>query len=48
MALPDDRLAQLYYVLEQIKVETGAFSQLTREYMEKSFNPSTPDVEDVR
>lgn len=44
----DDRLAQLYYVLEQIKVETGAFSQLTREYMEKSFNPSTPDVEDVR
>ncbi|OJJ08676.1 hypothetical protein ASPVEDRAFT_144353 [Aspergillus versicolor CBS 583.65] len=44
----DERLAQLYYVLEQIKVETGAFSQLTREYMEKSFNPSTPDVEDVR
>ncbi|KAL4917100.1 putative triacylglycerol lipase [Aspergillus aurantiobrunneus] len=43
-----DRLAQLYYVLEQIRVESGAFSQLTREYMEKTFNPSTPDVEDVR
>ncbi|KAL4954903.1 Alpha/Beta hydrolase protein [Aspergillus filifer] len=44
----DDRLAQLYYLLEQIKIETGAFAQLTREYMEKEFNPRTPDLEDVQ
>ncbi|GAB1196152.1 hypothetical protein APSETT444_005419 [Aspergillus pseudonomiae] len=44
----DERLAQVYYALEQIKFETGAFSQLTRNYMEKTFNPTTPDVEDVR
>ncbi|PKY00606.1 alpha/beta-hydrolase [Aspergillus campestris IBT 28561] len=43
-----DRLAQMYYALEQLKVETGAFSQLTREYMENTFNPATPDIEDVR
>ncbi|KAB8278056.1 triacylglycerol lipase [Aspergillus minisclerotigenes] len=44
----DERLAQVYYALEQIKFETGAFSQLTQDYMEKTFNPTTPDVEDVR
>ncbi|KAI9043538.1 triglyceride lipase [Aspergillus affinis] len=44
----DDRLAQLYYALGLLKVETGAFSQLTREYMESTFNPNTPDVDDVR
>ncbi|KAL4897450.1 triacylglycerol lipase [Aspergillus ambiguus] len=44
----DDRLAQAYYALEQLKVEHGAFSQLTRNYMENTFNPNTPDVEDVR
>ena len=44
----DDRLAQLYYALGLLKVETGAFSQLTREYMENTFNPNTPDVDDVR
>ncbi|KAL2830092.1 Alpha/Beta hydrolase protein [Aspergillus pseudoustus] len=44
----DDRLAQLYYLLEKIQIESGAFSQLTREYMEKTFNPNTPDVGDVR
>ncbi|KAL4878288.1 Alpha/Beta hydrolase protein [Aspergillus karnatakaensis] len=44
----DDRLAQLYYLLERISIESGAFSQLTREYMEKTFNPSTPDIHDVR
>ncbi|KAE8351871.1 hypothetical protein BDV28DRAFT_149572 [Aspergillus coremiiformis] len=44
----NERLAQLYYALDQIKFETGAFSQLTREYMEKTFNPTTPDIEDVR
>ncbi|KAL2808942.1 Alpha/Beta hydrolase protein [Aspergillus granulosus] len=44
----DDRLAQLYYLLEKVRIESGAFSQLTREYMEKTFNPNTPDVGDVR
>ncbi|KAI9368284.1 Alpha/Beta hydrolase protein [Aspergillus egyptiacus] len=44
----DDRLAQLYYLLDRIRIETGAFSQLTREYMEQDFNPSTPDIHDVR
>jgi triacylglycerol lipase len=44
----DDRLTQLYYLLEKIQIESGAFSQLTREYMEKTFNPSTPDLGDVR
>lgn len=44
----DERLPQLYYTLGKLKVETGAFSQLTRKYMEDTFNPATPDVEDVR
>jgi triacylglycerol lipase len=44
----DDRLVQLYYLLERIRIESGAFSQLTREYMEKIFNPSTPNIDDVR
>lgn len=44
----DDRLAQLYYLLEKIRIESGAFSQLTCEYMEKTFNPQTPNIEDVR
>ncbi|KAB8228140.1 triglyceride lipase [Aspergillus alliaceus] len=44
----DERLAQLYYALEQMKCETDAFSQLTQEYMEKTFNPTTPDVKSVR
>ncbi|KAL2864914.1 triglyceride lipase [Aspergillus lucknowensis] len=44
----DDRLTQLYYLLEKIRIESGAFSQLTHEYMEKTFNPSTPDVDGVR
>lgn len=47
-SIPADRLAQVYYALEQLKVETGAFEQLTRKYMENNFNPSTPDVETVR
>ncbi|KAL2841472.1 Alpha/Beta hydrolase protein [Aspergillus pseudodeflectus] len=44
----DDRLTQLYYLLEKIQIESGAFSQLTREYMGNTFNPNTPDVGDVR
>ncbi|KAL4901787.1 hypothetical protein BDW74DRAFT_159531 [Aspergillus multicolor] len=44
----NDRLTQLYYLLEKIRIESGAFSQLTREYMEKTFNPTTPNIDDVR
>ncbi|PYH90369.1 triacylglycerol lipase [Aspergillus ellipticus CBS 707.79] len=44
----DDRLTQLYYALDRLKVETGAFAQLTPDYMKNTFNPTTPDIEDVR
>ncbi|KAJ5681472.1 Arrestin-like N-terminal [Penicillium maclennaniae] len=43
-----DRLPQVYYTLNRMKVETGAFSQLTRKYMSETFNPNTPDVDGVR
>ncbi|KAJ5273871.1 hypothetical protein N7478_008996 [Penicillium angulare] len=43
-----DRLPQIYYTLNRLSVETGAFAQLTRKYMSETFNPSTPDVNDVR
>ncbi|KGO53855.1 Arrestin-like, N-terminal [Penicillium expansum] len=43
-----DRLPQIYYALNRLKVETGAFSQLTRKYMTETFNPNTPDMDDVR
>ncbi|KAJ5341855.1 Arrestin-like N-terminal [Penicillium brevicompactum] len=43
-----DLLPQIYYALNRLNVETGAFSQLTRKYMTETFNPNTPDVEDVR
>lgn len=43
-----DRLPQIYYTLNKLNVETGAFAQLTRKYMAETFNPHTPDVKDVR
>jgi triacylglycerol lipase len=43
-----DRLPQIYYALNRLRVETGAFAQLTRKYMTETFNPNTPDVDDVR
>lgn len=43
-----DRLPQVYYTLNRLSVETGAFRQLTRKYMTETFNPNTPDVDDVR
>ncbi|KAJ5558062.1 hypothetical protein N7535_009552 [Penicillium sp. DV-2018c] len=43
-----DRLPQIYYALNRLNIETGAFSQLTRKYMTETFNPNTPDVDDVR
>ncbi|KAJ9401405.1 hypothetical protein DTO282F9_1602 [Paecilomyces variotii] len=44
----DDRLPQIYYAFNRMRIDTGAFDQLTRKYMEGTFNPNTPDVEDVR
>lgn len=43
-----ERLPQAYYALERLGFDTGAFEQLTRKYTEENFNPTTPDVEDVR
>ncbi|EMC98729.1 hypothetical protein BAUCODRAFT_65769 [Baudoinia panamericana UAMH 10762] len=39
---------RIYKALEYFGFETGAFEQLTMEYMTKSFNPRTPDVEGIR
>lgn len=43
-----DNLPRLYRALQLMRIETGAFSQLTRRYMMKDFNPKTPDREGVR
>lgn len=43
-----DRLPQIYYTLNRLKVDTDAFAQLTRKYMTETFNPNTPDVDDIR
>ncbi|KAJ9301280.1 hypothetical protein DTO271G3_1415 [Paecilomyces variotii] len=43
----DDRLPQIYYAFNRMRIDTGAFDQLTRKYIEETFNPNTPDVEDV-
>ncbi|KAF3032658.1 hypothetical protein E8E12_003478 [Didymella heteroderae] len=42
------RVKRIYNVIEYFGFETGAFSQLTLKYMRESFNPRTPDIEDVR
>ncbi|KAL5113806.1 lipase 2 [Pleosporales sp. CAS-2024a] len=42
------RVKRIYKVMEYFGFETGAFSQLTQKYMRESFNPRTPDVEQVR
>ncbi|KAL1622496.1 lipase 2 [Diplodia seriata] len=43
-----DNLPKAYSLLKFLKVETGAFAQLTRKYMQEEFNPNTPDREGVR
>ncbi len=43
-----DLLPSIYYTLNKLNVETGAFAQLTRKYMAETFNPNTPDIDDVR
>ncbi|KAI9706038.1 MAG: hypothetical protein M1836_005444 [Candelina mexicana] len=42
------RLPTVYKALEYLRMETGAFTQLTRRYMREEFNPKTPDLSDVR
>ncbi|KAL0264284.1 lipase 2 [Diplodia seriata] len=43
-----DNLPKAYSLLKFLKVETGAFAQLTRKYMQEQFNPNTPDREGVQ
>ena len=42
------QIKRIYRVMEYVGLETGAFAQLTRNYMKDSFNPKTPDVEGTR
>lgn len=41
-------IKRIYKVMEYVGFETGAFSQLTRDYMTDIFNPKTPNVDGVR
>lgn len=41
-------IPKVYKVLEFFGLESGAFRQLTEEYMKEKFNPRTPDLEGVR
>ena len=43
-----ENLPKVYSALRTLKVETGAFSQLTRKYMVGNFNPKTPDRAGVK
>ncbi|GAD98429.1 conserved hypothetical protein [Paecilomyces variotii No. 5] len=40
--------SMVYYAFNRMRIDTGAFDQLTRRYLEETFNPNTPDVDDVR
>ncbi|KAL9115922.1 MAG: hypothetical protein Q9227_000290 [Pyrenula ochraceoflavens] len=44
----DERVPQVYNALKRLQLGTGAFSQLTRQYMIKEFNPQTPDDPNVK
>lgn len=43
----EEKLPKIYSILRAMSIETGAFSQLTRRYMEEEFNPRTPDRDGV-
>lgn len=45
---PAMQIPKIYKAMEAFGLETGAFSQLTRKYMDEKFNPKTPDVEGVK
>lgn len=42
------RIQRLYSVMDYFGLESGAFAQLTRKYMQEEFNPNTPDLDGVR
>lgn len=42
------RLPKVYRALERMGLETGAFAQLTCQYLQQEFNPKTPDVDGVK
>ena len=44
----DDHLPGIYKTLARLKINSGAFSQLTRDYVNKTFNPANPDDPDIR
>jgi triacylglycerol lipase len=48
LILPAMRVKRLYKVMNYFGLETGAFSQLTRQYMTETFNPKTPDREGIK
>lgn len=48
MLIIDEHLHHVYHTLGRLKVETAAFAQLTRKYMQETFNPITPDDGNVR
>ncbi|CAD6499563.1 BgTH12-03674 [Blumeria graminis f. sp. triticale] len=41
-------IPHLYRIMAQANIRTGAFSQLTRSFMTKEFNPKTPDAPGIR
>ena len=41
-------IPKIYKAMEFFGLETGAFRQLTEEYMIEKFNPRTPDLEGVK
>ncbi|KAL8713304.1 MAG: hypothetical protein Q9220_002503 [cf. Caloplaca sp. 1 TL-2023] len=44
----ETNLPRVYGAFQKLQIPTGAFSQLTRQYMREEFNPRTPDREGVR
>ena len=42
------QLPKVYKALDFFGFQSGAFSQLTREYMQHTFNPNTPDDQHVK
>ncbi|CAL8582850.1 lipase 2 [Xanthoria parietina] len=41
-------LPRIFRALRALRIKTGAFTQLTRRFMEEDFNPRTPNREGVR
>lgn len=44
----EEHLPGLYKLLARLKIESGAFGQLTRAYLRDEFNPANPDDPNVR